>query len=271
MMNYKINNEFVNLTLNDFLKEYHLGNSQIYKLFLNSAIKVNGQDKTKDYKLQLGDLITIIQQENDITPYNYQLSIIYEDDYLLIIDKPYGYTIHGEFNSCDNMVAAYYLSKGLNIKVRHVHRLDKETTGILIYAKDILTETYFNYHLDKHDFIRLYLAKVQGEVKTAGVIEKNIGKNRHKNNEYIITKNGKYAKTYYQVLSKNKKESLLLVKLETGRTHQIRVHLKSIGHPLINDPIYNPGLGKMYLRSYKFTFVHPFTKKTINIEAKYAK
>lgn len=263
-MNYKI---FKKISLNDYLLSYHLGKSTIYKLLLNNKILINGKIIKSNTILNKNDILTIIADKNDLMPFKYEFKVLYEDDYILIIDKPYGHIIHGSFDAVDNMVSYYYQKNNLDIKVRHVHRLDKETTGILVYAKDILTEAYFNYHLANHDFIREYIALVKGNLKKDLVIEKPIGKDRHNNNKYVISKTGKYAKTYVHVLKHDVDKSLLLIRLETGRTHQIRVHLESVNHPLINDPIYNYGTGKMFLRSFSFKFKHPYTNLEIYIEA----
>lgn len=263
-MNYSIKE---NILIKDYLNKFYLGKSTIYKLFLNKKILVNNLIVKDNYLLKEHDILTIIPEKLDIKPYDYEIEIVYEDDYLLIINKPYGFLIHDESNkACDNIVANYYLKKGLDIKVRHIHRLDRETTGLLIYAKDILTESYFNYHLAKHDFKRYYLAVVENKLKKELVIEKPIGKDRHHNNRYLVLKNGKYAKTYVYPIKFFKNYTLVKVLLETGRTHQIRVHLKSVGHPLASDPIYNPGSFKMALESYEFIFIHPFKKREIKVK-----
>ena len=264
MMNYSIKE---NILIKDYLNKFYLGKSTIYKLFLNKKILVNNLIVKDNYLLKEHDILTIIPEKLDIKPYDYEIEIVYEDDYLLIINKPYGFLIHDESNkACDNIVANYYLKKGLDIKVRHIHRLDRETTGLLIYAKDILTESYFNYHLAKHDFKRYYLAVVENKLKKELVIEKPIGKDRHHNNRYLVLKNGKYAKTYVYPIKFFKNYTLVKVLLETGRTHQIRVHLKSVGHPLASDPLYNPGPFKMALESYEFIFIHPFKKREIKVK-----
>lgn len=266
MMNYSIKE---NILIKDYLNKFYLGKSTIYKLFLNKKILVNNLIVKDNYLLKEHDILTIIPEKLDIKPYDYEIEIVYEDDYLLIINKPYGFLIHDESNkACDNIVANYYLKKGLDIKVRHIHRLDRETTGLLIYAKDILTESYFNYHLAKHDFKRYYLAVVENKLKKELVIEKPIGKDRHHNNRYLVLKNGKYAKTYVYPIKYFKNYTLVKVLLETGRTHQIRVHLKSVGHPLASDPLYNPGPFKMALESYEFIFIHPFKEKEIKVKCK---
>lgn len=257
-----------NISIRDYLLSFHLGKSNIYKLFLANLVLVNDKLVKENYILKLNDIIFIKPYSNDLTPYDYNLDILYEDDYILIINKPYGYIVHGDINSCDNMVANYFLNKGLNIKVRHVHRLDRETTGILVYAKDILTEAYFNYHLANHDFKRYYLAVCKGYVKANQTINKKIAKDRHNSNKYLVLNSGKDAITHIEVVKANKSYSILKILLETGRTHQIRVHLKYINHPLLNDPIYNPGEGKMALESYLFTFIHPYNLKEITIKCK---
>ncbi len=264
-MNYNL--KVGGISLKEFLQSYNVGKTTIYKWFSQKLIKVNENVVKDDYILAVGDNLQLPDEGLATKPYKHTIDVIYEDNYLLIINKPYGFIIHSDEDNlaCDNMVANYYIEKGLNLKVRHIHRLDKETTGILIYAKDYLTECYFNYHLERHDFKRYYLALVEGKMNKSLTIEKPIGRDRHNSNHYLVTKNGKYAKTYVKPLKYAKRITLVEVLLETGRTHQIRVHLKSCGYPLVNDPLYNPGQGLMALESKSFSFIHPYTLETMTI------
>ena len=192
------------------------------------------------------------------------VDVVYEDDYLLIINKPRGIIIHDDdkkkLNTLSNRVAKYYYDNGLNLCVRFAHRLDFDTTGLIIYVKDSLSFAYMNHFIENHQINRYYLALVEGNFKEkSGKINKNIGKNRHDSKKFIISKTGKEAITNYEVIKNYEGYSLVKLLLETGRTHQIRVHMASIGHPLLGDTLYGKKsnlIDRVALHSFKLSFIH---------------
>ena len=163
----------------------------------------------------------------------------------------------------------YFITNNINRSIRHVHRLDKDTTGCILYAKDIITHAALSKMLENNQIIRLYHAEVVGKVENKGTYSNPIGKDRHHNNKMVVSKNGQKAITNYKLLKYdgNKNTSLVEIKLDTGRTHQIRVHFSYNLHPLIGDSIYNPHYSneKLQLTSYSIEFIHPITRQKVYV------
>ena len=243
---YNINEE--GKTVYEFLSSFHLGKEKIKLYSKPGHILVNSKQEEVNYLLKKDDKLELIDNLTlDIVPVNKKLNIIYEDDYLLVINKPRNILIHSDgnlniSNTLSNVVANYYKNKGLDIPVRYIHRLDKDTTGIVIFAKDPLTEAYLDDLIDKRILHRDYLAFVEGALEKDIVINKPIGRDRHVNNKYRISNTGKEAVTIVKVVKKYKKYTLVRLSLKTGRTHQIRVHMASISHPLCGDTLYGGSL-----------------------------
>ncbi len=264
-----------NISLRDYLNSYFISKSKIYTLFLDNRIKINGVIAKENSILRENDILEI--DENQAIDYaidEKSVDVVYEDDYLLIINKPKGIIIHDDdkskLNTLSNRVAKYYKDNDLNLSVRFAHRLDIDTTGLIIYVKDSLSFAYMNHFIENHKINRYYLALVEGNFKEhCGKITKSIGRNRHDSKKYLISKSGKEAVTNYEVLKNYEGYSLVKLLLETGRTHQIRVHMASIGHPLLGDKLYGKKsnlIDRVALHSYKLSFIHPVTKKKIEIE-----
>lgn len=262
-------------TIREYLLQYHLSKSKIYTLFLEKRILINDVFKNENTIVDNGDIISIIlNEEIDYKPVFKKLEIVYEDDYLLIINKPKNIIIHDDDkskdNSLSNIVAGYYYEKGYNLNVRFCHRLDYDTTGIIIYAKDILMHSYINYIISTHELKRYYLAIVKGKFnKKSGIINLPIGDDRHNSKKKRVSKTGSISITNYNVIKEYPNYSLVSLLLETGRTHQIRVHMSYLGHPLIGDALYgenNKYLDRVALHSYKLSFYHLALNKNINLE-----
>ncbi|MGM9972377.1 MAG: RluA family pseudouridine synthase [Anaeroplasmataceae bacterium] len=271
--NYVINKTFNNKTLDEFLKYYHLSLNKINDI----EILLNNKECSSKTILKENDILSIITKEEiDFSPMPGNLDIIYEDDYLLIINKPAGILVHPDSKDKTgcivNLVANYYQSMGKNMQVRYLHRIDTDTTGLLMFAKDILTASYFNYLISIHSIKRTYLAIVCGNMEIKeGIIDEPIGEDRHHNQRRRVSKTGKKAITHYEVIG-NLAHNYSLVKLvlETGRTHQIRVHMKYIGHPLAGDLLYGGSIkyiNRQALHSYMLDFKHPYTNEDIHLEA----
>lgn len=270
---YKVIEE---INLRDYLLSFYLSKAKVYKLFLEKNVLVNNEFKSEAYNLLPNDIVSIIQDEEiDFKPIDYDLDILYEDSYLLIINKPEGVIIHSEKDdgkALSNYVAGYYKKKGYHLNVRFAHRLDMETTGVIVYCKDILTHAYMNYYISTHDIKREYRCLVQGTPKeNSGKLIYPIGSNRHDSKKMVVTKNGKEAITNFELLYKYKGYSLLRVILETGRTHQIRLHMSHYGNPLLGDILYGGQqnrIKRVALHSYKIGFIHPVTKELLEVIAK---
>ncbi len=195
-------------------------------------------------------------------------NIAYEDDYLLIIDKPAGMLVHPTVNEWGttlyDYVTEYYQRKGITANIHPVSRLDRHTSGLVIFAK----EPIIQHWLSQQQMDKEYLAIVTGELpNTEGIIEAPISRKEGSIIERCVSEKGKYAKTSYKLLSKRKGLSLLQVKLFTGRTHQIRVHMAHIGCPLFNDNLYGtPGPQSRHaLHAFKLRFIHPVSDTPVEI------
>ena len=195
-------------------------------------------------------------------------NIAYEDDYLLIIDKPAGMLVHPTVNEwgCTlyDYVTEYYARKNITANIHPVSRLDRHTSGLVIFAK----EPIIQHWLSQQQMDKEYLAIVTGELpEHEGIIEAPIARKEGSIIERCVSENGKYAKTSYTLLSKRKDLSLVQIKLFTGRTHQIRVHMAHIGCPLFNDNLYGtPGPQSRHaLHAFKLRFIHPVSDTPLEI------
>ena len=271
-LEYLIDVNKANMTIRDFLLGYHLGKEKIYFYEVNKAFFVNDENVNEWYKLSQGDKLSISIKENiDIAPIPSTLDIVYEDSNYLIVNKPRGVLVHEDGNSekitLRHMVSNYYKNKRIKRNVRICNRLDVMTEGLIIIAKDDVSEAYMNYLISERKIEKRYYAVCYNKFKNKeGAISLPIGKNIHKNNQMIIYKKGKEAITEYKVI-KNGKISLLDINLITGRTHQIRVHLSYLNHPLCGDNIYGTEDGyELGLQSYYIEFFNPFSEKNVKVE-----
>lgn len=254
-MKVKLNNE----SINSFLERMHLSKKKIYDLKLkmkedfdkviNGIIDIN-TDEEINYKEEIGTL-----------------DIIYEDEYYLVVNKPRGIIIHDESNSLANRVASYFIRNNIKSMVRYPSRLDKDTTGVVIFPKNMIMASYLDY-LFANDLVnKEYVALAYNKFKELnGKITYSISTDRHNNNKMVTTINGKKCKTMYKVLY-NGNISYLSLRIKSGRTHQIRVHLSKIGHPILGDKIYGDGNGSLMLCCKKIEFVN-FDGKLISFTAK---
>lgn len=264
------------ISIRDYLLKYKLSKTKIYKLFLDKDILVNGEYQNENYILHPKDVVRIIlHEEIDYIPMEGDIDILYEDSYYLIINKPKGIIIHtddkSKTGSLCNLVANYYKKKGYSLNIRFAHRLDMDTTGVIVFCKDILCHAYMNYYISIHEIKREYRCLVQGTPSPKeGRITYPIGSNRHDSKRMVVSKNGKEAITNYQVLYSYKGYSLVKVLLETGRTHQIRLHMSYSGYPLLGDTLYggqNKYMDRTALHSYKIEFLHPVYESQISVSA----
>lgn len=199
------------------------------------------------------------------------IEILYEDDFCLVAAKPAGLAVHPadpnhEGVTLASSVAAYYESTGQTVRVRHIHRLDADTTGPVLYAKNALAHLRLDEAMRQKRISRIYLAIVHGRLREdKGMIQAAIGRDRHHPKRRRVSPTGQPAVTHFTVLERFRSATLLRLQLETGRTHQIRVHLSSIGHPIIGDQLYGGrlqfGLTRQALHGEKLLFPHPWTNE----------
>jgi 23S rRNA pseudouridine1911/1915/1917 synthase len=222
-----------------------------------------------------GERLSINFFENlpdDVIPSYINIDVLYEDDHLLVVNKPARIDTHpndvGQTNTLLNGVAYYLQSNGDLHWVRHIHRLDRDTTGAILFAKHPFIASLLDRMLEQRWIKRSYIALVHGVLRNKkGTIHEPIGRDRHHATRRRVSPTGQDAITHYQLIevSQKKKTSLIKCSLDTGRTHQIRVHLSHIGHPLLGDILYGgePTVARQALHAVKLEFVHPFTKEQI--------
>jgi len=261
-----------NIELDEFLANNYFSKKDIHLLKMEKRITCDGKVLTSNQLLSEDSLLTLdIQKEEpiNIEPVIQPLSILYEDEYVLVVDKPAGILVHEDGNketTLDNLVAGYYKQTNQQHPIYHIHRLDKETTGCILYCKQSYLVAYLDNLLQQKKIRRTYQAIVSGILKQDLTICKPIGKDRHVNNKYRISESGKQAITHVFVKKIMNNTTLVECLLETGRTHQIRVHLSSIHHPILGDLIYSNDKNKtMFLHSYKLRFYHPILQKELEI------
>ena len=239
------------------------------------SILLNGKWEYMSTRLNGGDCLFIHFEETEgsenIVATNLPLSICYEDEDILVVNKPADMPIHPSMNNYDNTLANavchYYQTQGIPYTFRCVNRLDRDTTGLTILAKHLISSAILNSEVSVRGISREYLAIVKGFTEDEGTVNAPIGRKEGSTIErQIDVLHGETAITHYKRLAYQDGLSLISLKLETGRTHQIRVHMKSIGHPLIGDFLYNPDFTKINrqaLHSYRLRFTHPVTKKPL--------
>ena len=268
-------NKRIDVFLNDELDD--ISRSALQKLIEKGNITVNGKNISKNYKLRADDMIQVDipePEELNIVPEKIPLDILFEDDDLIVLNKPQnmvvlqapghysGTLVNGLMYHCgDNL-------SGINGVMRPgiVHRIDKDTSGVLVIAKSDLAHRGLSEQLAEHSMKRIYNAIVYNNIKDDfGTVETNIGRSQNDRKKMaVLPRGGRHAVTHYKVLDRMAKFNLVELQLETGRTHQIRVHMAHIGHPLLGDPVYGPkkqiyNLEGQVLHAKVLGFVHPRT------------
>lgn len=264
--------------LDTYLAEkLELSRSKIQKLIKEDLVTVNGKNVNGSYQVKLNDEIEVnddLDYEMKVEPENIPLDIVYEDDDLLVINKPSGMVVHpaaGHYTGTLVNALLYHFNIESKDKIRPgiVHRLDKDTSGVMLVAKNEWTHERLSDMISKKEVKRHYLAIVNGLIKhDTGTIDAPIGRDPNNRQQMTVTDiNAKDAITHFRVLKQYKENTLLECILETGRTHQIRVHLAYIGHPVNNDPTYckkkATDFGQM-LHSKYIEFLHPRTNKLLS-------
>lgn len=251
--------------------------SHLQKWIEDGNIRVNGQPVKPKYKLAVGDQVVIepeAPQKVDLTPEKIPLDIVYEDDDVIVVNKPQGMVVHPAPGHPNHTLvnALLYHSPLSTINGEFcpgiVHRIDKDTSGLLMIAKNDLAHRSLAAQLKAKTNQREYVALVHGVIKQdAGTINAPIGRSKKDRKKQAVVSDGRHAVTHFKVLHRFRHYTLVSCRLETGRTHQIRVHMKSIGHPLAGDPLYGPrktlpGRGQ-YLHARLLGFKHPRTGKEL--------
>lgn len=282
ILNYTISEKNNNKTIEELIKSMGYSRHVIVHLRqTENGILLNGEPVYTTRRLLTGDLLSICLIEDagseHIVPVPMALSIIYEDEDLMVIDKAAGVPVHpsqGNFsNTLANGIAFYFKEKNEAFVYRAVNRLDKDTTGLMIIAKHMLSAAVLSAMVARREVCREYLAVAAGKTDHSGTICLPIARAEGSAIERCINREqGEYACTHYRCLSYDGEKdcSLLLLTLGTGRTHQIRVHMKAIGHPLLGDFLYNPDyryINRQSLHSYRLIFTHPITGEHMEFTA----
>ena len=278
--------EYEELRLDQFLAEYfnEYSRSHFQKLIKEKNVLVNGAEEKASYKVSVDDEITVKNikpKEIDIVPEDIPLDILYEDSDVLIVNKPKGMVVHpAPGHQSGTLVNAIMFHckddlSGINGEIRPgiVHRIDRDTTGSLIICKNDYSHNFIAEQIKEHSANRIYRGIVVGNLTEDGLVDAPIGRDEKERKKMAINKvHGKEAVTHYRVLKNYDGYTYVEFKLETGRTHQIRVHMASIGHPLLGDEVYGKKSSKFKLEgqtlhAMKIGFIHPTTKEYMEFDA----
>lgn len=263
-------------TIKEVLKaHFNISERLLLKLKRNNKILLNNQITNINTNIKNNDLIQIfldLEEDNsNILPTKMNLDIIYEDEAFIIINKPAGIPVHPSMehytDSLSNGLKYYYDLINLKKKIRPVNRLDRDTSGLVIFAKNEYIQECLIKQMNNNIFYKEYIALCEDNfIEPNGIIDKPIARKQDSIIERCISPNGDKAITEYKVLAYNKKNNISVVQciLRTGRTHQIRVHMKSIGHPILGDTLYGNSsniISRQALHAHKICFYHPLTKQ----------
>ena len=282
----KINVDADNIRLDAYVAREvpELSRTMIQKLIESGDILVNDSKKKLSYKVLSGDVITINIPEAknvDLKPQDIPVEVIYEDNDIIVVNKPKGMVVHPANGNPEGTLVNAIMAmckdslSGIGGELRPgiIHRIDKDTSGILIVAKNDKAHIEMSNQIKNHEVRKIYIALVRGVVgENEATIDMPIGRSTKDRKKMAVVKNGKEAVTHFRVLKRYDKYTLLEVKIDTGRTHQIRVHMAEIGHPVVGDMVYSNGKndfgveGQM-LHAKSLDFKHPITKKQMHLEA----
>lgn len=290
IIHYRIPNSYEGHKISEFLRNQGISTKSIIRLKSDvENVLLNDEPGFINRILKKDDRLTLcvkeLESSKKIPPVDLPLSIIYEDEDILIVNKPANMPIHPSMNNYENTlgnaVAYYYMKKGEPFLYRCINRLDRDTTGLTILAKHYLSCGILYDEMESREIKRTYYAIVENRtvfdapyahrLLQTGTIDLPLGRRPDSAIERIVDiKNGDKAITHYRVLATNDGLSLLELQLDTGRTHQIRVHMQAIGHPLIGDFLYNPKdthMKRQALHAGKLSFRHPITKEILSFTA----
>lgn len=275
---YTVAAEHEGLTVETYLKQVvKCSGRRIQKLTRAKGILLKGQKVFLQKKVKAGDILEVLVIRDlayGVRPEEGEIKVLYEDEQLIVLDKAAGQLVHPtgqtDRGTLANFLAHYYQTKGIMTAIRPLHRLDRDTTGCVAFAKDASTQTEMELQLQSGVFKRTYLALVHGELEQEGIIDAPIGPCPGRPNRRMIRPEGDQAITYYRTVRKFPDSSLLELLLTTGRTHQIRVHLAHIRHPIIGDGMYGRRssiIGRQALHASMLRFRHPCTAQEVRVNA----
>lgn len=261
-----------------------LSRTNIQRLIEEDKVLVNGSKAKASYKVEIGDKIQIEEikaKEISLEPQDIPLDIVYEDNDIIVVNKQKGLVVHPANGNPDGTLVNAIMAickeslSGIGGEIRPgiVHRLDKDTSGLIIIAKNDKAHINLSEQIKAREVKKTYIALVRGViVENEATINMPIGRSTKDRKKMTVSKKGKSAITHFKVIKRYNQYTLLEIRIETGRTHQIRVHMAEIGHPVVGDMVYsngkNPfGVTGQMLHAAKLTFKHPITNKELNLEA----
>lgn len=281
IITYHIDNTSTGLRIEQYLRRLGYSYQNLTQLKkMPESILINGVWAYMRTQLKDGDVLTVRIRETESSPnipaVKLPLDIIYEDEDIIVVNKPAGMPVHPSLNNYENSLANalmyYYQEQGKPFIFRCTNRLDRDTSGLTVIAKHMVSSAILSNMGVRHEITREYLAIVRGElIPEEGTVDAPIGRAESSLIERKIDfEKGEHAVTHYHVIEEKNGHSLVSLTLETGRTHQIRVHMKHIGHPLIGDYLYNPDMefiSRQALHSYRLSFSHPITGEQMDFTA----
>lgn len=281
IITYTIDSASAGLRIEQYLRRRGYSYQNLTQLKkMRESILINGVWSYMRTPLKDGDILTVHIQEPEsspnIPPVKLPLDIVYEDEDIIVVNKPAGMPVHPSLNNYENSLANglmyYYRKQGKPFIFRCTNRLDRDTSGLTVVAKHMVSSSILSSMGMRHEITREYLAIVRGALKPSeGTIDAPIGRTGSSLIERKIDfENGEHAVTHYRVVEEQNGHSLVFLILETGRTHQIRVHMKYIGYPLVGDYLYNPDMeyiDRQALHSHRLSFTHPVTGEKMEFTA----
>ena len=286
MKKLKVKEEEKGKRLDTFIssKIDELSRTMIQKLIDEGNILVNGIKQKASYKVELEDIIDVSipeAKETEIKPQDIPVSVIYEDNDIIVVNKPKGMVVHPANGNPDGTLVNAILNmckdslSGIGGKLRPgiVHRLDKDTSGLIIIAKNDKAHINISEQIKNRSVTKKYIALVRGVLPdNEATIDMPIARSKKDRKKMAVDKDGKEAVTHFKVIKRYSKYTLIEVKIDTGRTHQIRVHMAHIGYPIVGDMVYSNGKNEFgiegqMLHSKSLDFMHPITGKKIHLEA----
>ena len=281
IITYTIDNASTGLRIEQYLRRRGYSYQNLVRLKkMRESILLNGAWTYMRTAVKDDDILTVHIQEPEsspnIPPVKLPLDIVYEDEDIVVVNKPAGMPVHPSLNNYENSLANglmyYYQEQGKPFIFRCTNRLDRDTSGLTVVAKHMVSSSILSSMGMRHEITREYLAIVRGALKPSeGTIDAPIGRTGSSLIERKIDfENGERAVTHYRVVEEQNGHSLVSLILETGRTHQIRVHMKYIGHPLVGDYLYNPDMeyiDRQALHSHRLSFTHPVTGEKMEFTA----
>ncbi|MBE9472363.1 MAG: RluA family pseudouridine synthase [Chloroflexi bacterium] len=260
-----------------------LSRATAQRLIKAGEVTVNGRSSKPSYRVQVGDEVVVrvpIEMPAPVVPENIPLDVIYEDDALLVVNKPAGMVVHPAYGHASGTLVNAVLAHCPQIadvggpdRAGVVHRLDKDTSGLILIAKDSVTRAALQRQFKRRQVAKTYLALVEGQVQPReGVVEAPVGRDKRQRKKMAVVRSGREARTMYRAIEYFANYTLLEVRPHTGRTHQVRVHLSWLGYPIVGDAVYGRHRqrllrGRHFLHAARIRFSHPATSEEVEFEA----